>query len=478
MSNRFITSLFWKFFERAGIQLIYLILNLILARLLSPNEFGLVSIVLVFTSIASVFIQSGLNLSLIRNLDTTEKDYSTIFWTSFFIALLFYTIIFIFSNIIASFFQFPELTLFIKIVGLILFPNALNSVQLAYAAKRLEFKKLFVSSLLSTLLSGGISLYMALNGYGIWSLITLHLLMPTFNSLFLLLVIKWKPTMHFSWSRLKMHFDFGSKILFVNFVRVSFENIRAIIIGKKISFDYVAFYNKGKQFPQLIMDTVNGSIQSVVLPFFSLNQNEISILKKNYIKTLNLTLLLIFPMLVGLIIVGEPLILILLTEKWSKSVFFLQVIGITYLFEPVLIIGYQVLYALGYSKIVLMLDFFRLSLGMILIIFLLPLGIEYSISSLIFVNIISVVFLMITISKFLFYKIRAQVYSFIRILFYAIIMGIIVFSVGFLFDNLFLKIVFQVITGIISYILIILLIKPFEYHIIKNLISQFRKKTF
>ena len=243
--------------ERGGSQGINFIVTIILARILSPGEYGLIAIVSVFISFANVFVQGGLNTALIQKKDAEEIDYSTIFYITLLIALLLYIILYFSAPTIANFYSNTQLTPVIRILSLTLFFGAINSLQVAIVSKQMQFKKLFYSSVGAIFISGIIGIGMAYFNYGIWSLVGQQLTFQIATTFIMFFTVQWRPKLLFSYHRFKELFDYGWKILLSNLLTTFFLNIRSLIIGKMYSPQMLAFFDKGKHFPSIIMTNIN-----------------------------------------------------------------------------------------------------------------------------------------------------------------------------------------------------------------------------
>jgi teichuronic acid exporter len=268
-----IESLFWKIMERGGTQGIQYIVQIILARLLLPEDYGIIALVVIFTSVASVFVQSGLNTALIQKKETDETDFSSVFYLSLFIACLIYIFLFFSAPFIAAFYKMPQITPVFRVLSITLFFGAFNSIQNAVVARKLQFKKLFFSSTGAILVSGAVGIYMAYTGFGVWALVGQQLTNQLFITLVLWFTVKWRPQLLFSLVRVKNLFSFGWKLLVSALIDTVYRDLRSLIIGKMYNPAMLGLYNRGQQFPQLVITNIDGSIQAVMLPVLSSQQN-------------------------------------------------------------------------------------------------------------------------------------------------------------------------------------------------------------
>jgi len=275
LKKRTIKSLFWKLVERTGFQLVQVVVSLIIARILGPKQYGMVAILLIFISISQVFVQSGLSTALIRKHNSDDQDFSTVFYTSLIIALFIYLILYISAPFIAVFYDMLQLKEMLRVLGIMLFFGAFNSIQVAYISKNLEFKKYAVSSLVAAIGSGIIGVYFAIKGYGAWALVYQQLFNQILACIFMLSIVKWRPKFLYSVDSLKELFSFGWGVMISQLVGVIHTDIRSLVIGKAFSVSDLAFYDKGKQFPQIIVKNIDTSINSVMFPVYAKFQDDI-----------------------------------------------------------------------------------------------------------------------------------------------------------------------------------------------------------
>ena len=264
-----LSNLLWRFFERIGVQGVNFIVSIILARLLEPSAYGTIALVNVFTSILGVFAISGFGTALVQKKDADDLDFSSVFYFNLFMSIGLYVLLFFSAPLISSFYRDMQLIPVIRIMGLTLIINGINNVQNAYISRNLLFRKTFFSTLTATFTSAIIGIVMAYTNFGIWALVFQGLSSSFFSTLIIWLTIPWKPKWIFSSERLKGLFSFGWKLLTSSLLDTVYNNIRSLIIGKMYSSADLAFYNKGRIFPYFIIDNINTSIGSVLLPTMS-----------------------------------------------------------------------------------------------------------------------------------------------------------------------------------------------------------------
>lgn len=342
-------SLFWKLCERFGAQVIQMVVSIVIARILEPTEYGSVAMLAIFINLATVFVESGLSSALIQKTDADDDDRSAVFFYSMSMATLLYFLLFFCSPLIAAFYGMPQLETLLRGLALVLFPGAFNSLQISILSKRMEFKIQAKCSLASVAVAGAVGIALALMGYGAWALVAYQLGNKLLTCLLLHMHLRWLPKLGFSVRNTLGLLKFGVKLLGANLVDTLYHNLESLIIGKKFSAATLAFSDKGKMFPLVLIDNVDGAIQSVMFPSYALKQDDMPGLRKLLLKTISASTYLVFPLMVGLACAAEPLVWIILGDKWMGAVPFLVIYcAISSLF-PFQTAGLQALNAIGHS---------------------------------------------------------------------------------------------------------------------------------
>jgi len=373
--NKVISSLIWKFLERGGVQGIQFVLSIVLARLVTPEDYGVIAILLVFIQIATVFIQSGFNTALIQKKDSDDLDFSSIFYLSFFVAGILYVLLFFVSPFVAKFYQSDLLTKLLRVISLTLFFGAINSVQNAYVSKTMQFRRFFFSSMGAVIGSGIVGIIIAYKGFGVWALVFQQLVRDFLICIILWFTVKWRPKFMFSFSRVKSLFSFGWKLLVSGLLDTIFRNIYNLIVGRIYNKETLGFFNRGQQFPQVIATNLDGSIQSVMLPTLSSHNDDVSEVKRITRRSISMSAFLLMPCMFGLAAVAEPLVKVLLTDKWLSCVPFLQLACISYAIYPIHTANLTGINALGRSDVFLKLEIIKKIITILNILITIPLGI-------------------------------------------------------------------------------------------------------
>ena len=474
--NTVISSLIWKFLERCGVQGVQFVLSIILARLVSPEDYGVIALILVFVQIATVFIQNGFNTALIQKKDSDEVDFSSIFYLSLFVALLCYITLFFLAPIIASFYKQDILTPLIRVISLTLFFGAVNSVQSAYVSKTMQFKRFFYSSMGAVLGSGIIGVFFAFKGYGVWALVIQQLVKDVLICLILWFTVKWRPKFIFSFNRVKMLFSFGWKLLCSGLLDTVFRNIYNLIVGKIYDSQTLGYFNRGQQFPQVIATNLDGSIQSVMLPTLSANNDNVKEVKRITRRSISTSAFILMPCMFGLAAVAEPLVKVLLTDKWLPCVPFLQLACISYALYPIHTANLTGINALGRSDIFLKLEIIKKSITVLNILITLPFGIYAMAIGQVVSSFISTFINAYPNKKLMNYSYFEQWKDLMPSFILSIVMAASVWLINFVPIMPILILIIQIIVGIIVYILLSKLFKVEVYSYFVNTLKGFIKR--
>ncbi|CEG28647.1 lipopolysaccharide biosynthesis protein [Bacillus sp. B-jedd] len=467
-----ISSLFWKLLERGGVQGIQFIVSIVLARLLSPEEFGKLTLTVIFITICSVLVQGGFTTALIQKKDADEVDFYSAFYLNLFSASVLYFVLFFTAPFLAVLFEEPQLMMVLRVLALTLFFGVFNSIQIAVIQKNLEFKKLFISSLGSVIISGPVGVVMAYAGYGIWALVGQQLTAQFAITTILWLVVKWKPKFLFSFEKVKNLFSYGWKILISSLIDTLYSNIRSLIIGKMFSPAMLAFYNRGEMFPSLIIININGSIESVMMPALSFHQEDAQKVKSMMRRSIVTGSFILFPMMVGLAVVAEPLVKIVLTEKWLPAVPFLQIFCASYALYSIHTANLQAIKALGRSDIFLKLEIVKKIIGLIILGFTVFGGIYSMALGMLVSGIISSFINAYPNLKLLNYSYKEQWYDIMPSFFLSIAMGAAVYHVRWLALSDELTMAIQIIMGVILYAMLAHLFKLECFHYLTSTIKD------
>ena len=375
LKEKTLSGMFWKTAERIGAQGVGFIVSTILARILSPEDYGLIALISVFITISNVFIQSGLGTALIQKVDADDLDYSTVFYCSIMISVIAYIILYVCAPFIANFYNEPSLILIIRVLSICLIFNGINTVQNAYVSKMMQFRKFFFATLVGTVISAFFGVYFAYKGAGVWALVIQQMINTCIDTAMLWFTIDWKPKLMFSWKRLKGLYRFGWKLLVTGLFENFYNNVYGLIIGKIYNKEMLGLYNKGYNFPSLITSNVIGPIQTVLLPALATTQDNIENMKRVLRQSIRLSSYVFFPILLGMAAVSDAMVGLLLTDKWNACIPFLKISCVALSFVPIQVANIQAINAIGRSDIYLKLEIAKEIVGYALLIASIPFGI-------------------------------------------------------------------------------------------------------
>ena len=361
--------------ESGGDQLITFLISIVLARLLGPEKYGTMSIMLIFITIANVIIQNGFQTALIQKKEITDEDLSSVFWLGLLIAGVLYLMIFISAPFVAAFFADPEITDMLRVLSLILFTGSVVSVQIAIVARRMEFRIQCQATIIADLISGAIGIYAAMKGLGTWALILQQLIKNLGLLLVLYFSLRWVPHPVLSVSRIGSLFSYGWKVLASGLIDTVYSNLYTPFISKLYNAAMVGYYNRGNQFPQVIVNSMAQTMQAVMLPAFSRTQTEKEMERKMLRRAVKLSGFVMFPMMFGIMAVAEPLIRLLLGNEWLPAVPLLRLCCLSYSVWHIHVANLQAINANGRSDIYLKLEILKKVIGVAVLLISVPFGI-------------------------------------------------------------------------------------------------------
>lgn len=477
LKSKILTSLFWKLLERSSTSGIQFIILIILARLLSPDDYGVISLALIFIIIANVFVQGGFNTALIQKKNADENDFSSIFYLTLWISVLLYMLLYFLAPIIASLLKLSQFKSVIRVLGVSLFFNAFNSIQNNIVVRNMQFKKLFFSSIGSTLGSGLVGIILANNGFGVWALVAQQITNQVLTTLILWFTVKWRPKLYFSVKSVKGLFSFGWKLLISELIDTIYMHIRSFIIGLKFSPTILGYYNKGKQFPSFIVTNINGSIQSVMLPALSSQQDDIKRMKDMVRRSIVTSSFIVFPMMVGLAITSKTLVSVLLTDQWLPAVPFLVIYCASYALWPLNTANLQAINALGRSDIYLKQEIIKKIVSIVILVITLFFNAQTIALGALLSGIISSIINAFPNKKLLDYSYGEQLRDVLPSLTISLAMGSIIFSFRTLNISTIHILLLQIMVGIITYIGLAKIFKLECYKYLLDILKALMKRN-
>ena len=467
-----LSGLIWKFFENFGTQFINFIIQLVLARLLLPEDYGTIALTAVFILIAQVFIQTGFSASIIQKKEISDLEINSMFHGGWASSILIYVVIYIISPYVGYFYKDDILSNVLRVQSLLIVITAFSSIQNALLIRNFEFKKSFIYRLIAVTLQGVLGIVLALNGYGVWAIVYSNLFNAVLITIFYWFIVRWKPKNMFSFEAFKSLFSYNYRIFMTQFVNTVFNNVQSLIIGKQYSKELLGYYNRGYQIPMLLMVNTDGAINSVMFSSLSRVQDSPASLLSMYRRTIKTSVWIIFPMMIGLIAIAEPLTLVLLGETWRKSIPFMQLVAIVCMTWPFSIL-YQVLNAQNKERLSFWLNFVSKVISILFMLIALRYNIYVFILSALVGQVVSMVINFVIAKRLYNYKVTDQIKDFIITLAISVFMGSLVYLINDYIINLYIRLMVQGITGVFVYgLLSYLFNKETAMYLIQNLIKK------
>lgn len=473
------SNFFWRFFERSGAHTVSFVVSIFLARLLEPSVYGEVALVVVFTSLLQVFVDSGLGTALIQKKNADDLDFSSVFYFNIAMCVLMYGLMYAIAPFIANFYHLPHLTPIIRILSLSLIISGIRNIQQAYVSKRLIFKKFFFATLIGTLGSAVVGIGLAYKGCGVWALVGQQLSNLALGTLVLWATVRWRPKLMFSFRRLTGLLGYGWKLLVSAILDTGYRQLRQLIIGRIYTAKDLAFYNQGHHFPDVIVSNINASIDSVLLPAMSAEQDDKERVRSMTRRSIAISTFIMMPMMMGLAVCAEPLVRIILTEKWLPCVPFLRVFCFTSAFYPVHTANLNAIKALGRSDLFLKLEIIKKTIGLTAVLITMNISVMAMAYSLFVTSVLGQIINSWPNKKLLGYHYLAQLKDMLPQISLSCIMGAAVYCIKFTGLNDLATLIIQIVAGVVIYVLLSKLFKVESFAYIWNAITKVRnrKKT-
>lgn len=467
-----ISNLIWRLLERTGAQIVQFVVSVVLARIIAPEAYGTITLVLVFSQILQVFVDSGLGNALIQKKDADDLDFSSVFFFNVFCCIGLYGIIYFSAPLIAGFYDDLSLTAVIRVLCLTVVISGLKNVQQAYVSRTMQFKKFFFATIGGTVASAVIGIVMALNDLGVWALVAQKLSNLFIDTLVLWLTVKWRPKRMFSWSRLRRLISFGWKLLASALLDTVYNNLRNLIIGKMYSTSDLAFYSKGQQLPNLLAVNINISIDSVLLPVMSNAQDDRKRIKRMTRHSIKVSTYVMAPMMIGLAVCANSIIKLLLTDKWLLCVPYMRIFCITYMFYPIHTANLNAIKAMGRSDLFLKLEIAKKLVGISALVITIPFGVLPMAYSLLVTSVLAQIINSWPNRNLMDYGYLEQLKDILPNIGAAVIMGSIVLGVEYLKWNEHVTLVIQILVGGVIYFIFSAGLKLESYLYIKEAVGK------
>lgn len=469
-----LSNLSWKLSERFAAQIVTLIVSIVLARRLSLSHYGLISIVMIFITIANTFVSDGFGSALIQKKNADSLDFSSVLYFNLAFSILLYLILFFCAPSISSFYgdEYVLLTPVLRVLGLRLFFSAINSVQQAYVSKHMIFRKFFWATLFGTVLSAIIGISMAYKDFGVWALVAQYLTNTTVDTFFLAFSLGKKPKLLFSWDRLKKLLPFGSRVLATSLLIQGYQDLRALIIGKVYSAVDLACYYKGSQFPNLIATNINTSIASVLFPKMSEQQDDVLKVKETTKRAVRFGSYVLCPMMLGLVAVAKPMVVLILTDKWLPCVPFLQLLCINSLCIPLHTANIQAVKAVGRSDVIFKLEIVKKSIELVVLLSVMRVSVNAIVIGMVSCSIGFVFLNAWPNNKLIHYPIREQLCDIAPGIALSFVMVAIVSLVGAIKIYPFIQLLIQISVGGFVYIMLSIITSNPEFSYLKGILLE------
>ncbi len=479
LKKKTISGLVWSFGDLIGNQGIQFLIQVVLARLLMPEHFGLIGMILVFIALSNSLVDSGFTQALIRERQASQTDYSTVFYFNLVISLLIYSSLFVAAPVISQFFNEPQLVSLVRVLSIGIVINAFAIIPKALFAKEVNFKAQAKINLSASVLSGVIAIGLAVAGYGVWSLVLRQLSMNAIQSVLFNITKKWWPSLVFSVASFKRLFGFGWKLLVSGLIDTFYTNVYFLIIGKQYSATQLGYYTNASRFSEIVSQNLAATILRVTYPVLSSIQDEHERLKQSYKHITKLAAFLIFPVMVGMAAVGEPLVLLVFGDKWQEMIVYFQLLSIAGMLYPILALDLSILQVKGRSDLYLKLELINKGMltGLLVLAVVFQLGVIGLIGAAI-VNTYVEFFINSHVSKQeVSYPAKEKLLDLLPIFGLSFFMGGVVWGLGFVLEtSLFVQLGMQLFLGIVVYIAACRLIRLAELQTVYGLIHPVVKK--
>lgn len=472
IKNETIKSVAWSAIERFSVQAFQFLFSIVLARLVSPGEFGLIAMLSVFIVIAQSLVESGFSNALIQKLNRTEEDYSTVFYFNIAIAVVIYMCLFFSASSIASFYNEPLLKVICQWFGLVIFFQSFSVVQIAKLTIKLDFKTQAKASLISVIIGGIVGITLAFYNYGVWALLIQTLLSSFINTSLLWVFSKWVPSSSFSWVSLKNLFSFGSKLLLSGLLHTIYVNLYSLVIGRKFSSVEVGFFNQSNQISRFPSVSLMAIISRAVYPIQCKIQDQSDLLRDSFKQYLRMACYIIFPIMVSIAVMSKQLITVLLTEKWLPMASSLTILSISYMWIPLMVVNNQILTVRGRSDYFLKAELIKKVFGVLILVLTIPFGMTWICLGIFFYNLCDVVIIVFFSKKVIETNFVSQIKSIFPILILSLSMSIVIYLVMLLSVNVYIQILYGSLAAITFYYLVSSLCKIPEFTFIQSTVFK------
>lgn len=452
LKDKTVKGVFWSAVDRFSAQGIQFVFSILIARLLVPEDYGVIAMLNIFLAVSQTFIDSGFGTALIRKIDRTETDFSTVFYFNIAVAVFFYLGLFFAAPAIANFYNTPLLVPVTRVTAINLVIGSLSGIHNAKLSIAIDFKSRAKISIVSAVLTGSVGLWMAYSGYGVWALVVQTVFAGIIRTVMLWVIVKWYPKLVFSWQSFKEMFSFGSKLLASGLLDTIYNNIYPLVIGKVFSPTTLGVYSKANSLAQFPSSNITSVLQSVTFPVLSTIQNEEDRLAAAYKRFLRIAAFVVFPLMMGLSAVADPFIRLALTDKWEGAIYLLQIICFWMMWYPIHAINLNILQVKGRSDYFLKLEIIKKVQGVIVLCITVPMGIVAMCYGSLISSFICLIWNTYYTKKLFGYGFFAQMKDLLPVIMHSLTMWLLVSVIVYFMPNLWLKLIVGVLSGMVYYI--------------------------
>lgn len=473
LKQKAISGVLWKGLERVCAQVVSTVVSIVLARMLIPEDYSVVSITAIFFSFCNIFISGGLNSALIQKKDADELDFATILSVNMLMAVVLYAVMFIAAPFLAELYNKPILIHAVRVMALSFFINAYKAVVSAKVNSDLQFKKFFWSTFIGTVISAVIGIWMAFKGYGPWALIAQQMANSFIDAIVLTFTVHFRARFMFSIKRFKRLLAFGGRIFIASIITVIYDQTKPLIVGLKFSATDLAFYNKGQSFPNLITSIASNTLSSSLFPVMAKAQDQKEVILAMTRRYMRISSFLVFPLMMGFAAISENFVKIVLTDKWLPIVPYIVIFCASSALMPIQDGNLQAIRAIGRSDIILKLELIKKAsffVVILLFVFLTNSPILLAVSGII-TNILASLFNTQPNMKLIGYQYRLQIMDLLPNFVTAILMGVTVFFMNYLPINMYLLVVLQIVSGVLFYCGINIVIRNESFYYILDMVK-------
>ena len=472
LKDKTVNGVFWNAINRFSTQGIHFIFNILIARILLPEDYGVVAMLSIFLAVSQAFIDSGFANALVRKINRTEADYNTVFYFNIVISFFFCAVLWLCAPAIANFYDTPILVKITRIVCFNLVINAFGAIQRIKMTIDINFRTKAVISVIVVSAVGAVGLWMAKKGYGVWALVVQSLVSSSLGTILAWLFVKWKPKLLFSWQSLREMFSFGSKLLVSGLLDTLWGNIYNIVIGKVNNPSALGYYNRAESFATFPSSNIYGMVQGVSYPILCSIQDDHIRLRESFRKFIKLFAYIVFPMMIGLSVVADPFIRVILTDKWSDSIPLLRILCFSLMWYPINGMNMTFPNVLGRSDLYLKMVIITKIMDVIVLIATIPMGLVAMCLGRVFTSVVGFGICSQNVRKLLGYSTMMQVKDFFNTFLHSIIMGVLVLVIMFFIHSILLKLVVGILVGASYYLAISGIFQKEEFYFLMDIVKQ------